>query len=177
MNGLIRRALTARNRPLRIAALEDRGAIDLASIMVGVLVIGIIGAVIAATVFAVIPWSQDQAAQQNLDAIKTAESVQYAKSAADNGKAVYLPDFNGVDASADTLVTKGYLHRRASVSVSVDFFQQAFIAASESSTGTIYYLLSSGQRYTQAAGDSIPTVVQDFATANNSMGIPVPIKP
>ena len=51
------------------------GVIDLASIMVGVLVIGIISGVIAATMFAVIPWAQDAAARGNLDAVRTAQSV------------------------------------------------------------------------------------------------------
>jgi hypothetical protein len=57
----------------------DLGAIDLASIMVGVLVIGIIAGVISATVFAVVPWSQDNAAKSNLDSIHTAESVAQIK--------------------------------------------------------------------------------------------------
>ncbi len=40
-----------------------RGAIDLASIMVGVLVIGIISGIVGAAVFALIPWSQDEKAK------------------------------------------------------------------------------------------------------------------
>lgn len=51
------------------------GAIDLASIMVGVLVIGIIGGVISATVFAVIPWSQNEAAKATLSSVRTAEAA------------------------------------------------------------------------------------------------------
>ena len=54
---------------------KEDGAIDLASIMVGIVVIGLIGGVIAATVFAVIPWTQDNAAKQQLDAIVVAESA------------------------------------------------------------------------------------------------------
>ena len=54
---------------------NEQGAIDLASIMVGVIVIGLIGGVIAATVFAVIPWAQDAAAKQQLDNIVTAENA------------------------------------------------------------------------------------------------------
>jgi surface protein len=54
---------------------SSRAAIDLASIMVGVIIIGLIGGVIAATIFAVIPWSQDKAAKQQLDSIHTAENV------------------------------------------------------------------------------------------------------
>jgi len=54
---------------------NEDGAIDLASIMVGIIVIGLIGGVIAATVFAVIPWAQDNAAKQQLDSVASAESA------------------------------------------------------------------------------------------------------
>jgi len=54
---------------------STRAAIDLASIMVGIIVIGIIGGVIAATVFAVIPWAQDNAAKANLDNLASAQSA------------------------------------------------------------------------------------------------------
>lgn len=54
---------------------SSKGAIDLASIMVGIVVIGLIGGVIAATIFAIIPWAQDNAAKHQLDAIATAQSA------------------------------------------------------------------------------------------------------
>ena len=54
---------------------NEEGAIDLASIMVGIIVIGLIGGVIAATVFAVIPWAQDNAAKQQLDSAAAAQSA------------------------------------------------------------------------------------------------------
>jgi len=54
---------------------NEEGAIDLASIMVGIIVIGLIGGVIAATVFAVIPWAQNNAAKQQLDAVVTAQNA------------------------------------------------------------------------------------------------------
>jgi len=54
---------------------SSKAAIDLASIMVGVIIIGLIGGVIAATVFAVIPWSQDKAAKQQLDSVHTAQNA------------------------------------------------------------------------------------------------------
>ena len=60
---------------VREAFKNEDGAIDLASIMVGIIVIGIIGGVIAATVFAVIPWAQDNAAKGVLDSVATAESA------------------------------------------------------------------------------------------------------
>jgi hypothetical protein len=63
---------------------SSRAAIDLASIMVGVIVIGLISGVIAATVFTVIPWSQDKAAKQQLDNIHTAENAFFGLSADGN---------------------------------------------------------------------------------------------
>jgi surface protein len=60
---------------LHHALKSSRAAIDLASIMVGIIVLGLIGSVIAATVFAVIPWSQDKAAKQQLESIHTAENA------------------------------------------------------------------------------------------------------
>ena len=54
---------------------NEKGAIDLASIMVGIIVIGLIGGVISATVFAVIPWAQDSAAKQQLDSVAVAQSA------------------------------------------------------------------------------------------------------
>lgn len=63
------------NQSIRQAFRNENGAIDLASIMVGIIVIGMIGGVIAATVFAVIPWAQDNAAKQQLDSIVAAESA------------------------------------------------------------------------------------------------------
>lgn len=59
---------------LHQALKSSRAAIDLASIMVGIIVIGLIGGVIAAIVFAVIPWAQDNAAKQQLDGVVSAES-------------------------------------------------------------------------------------------------------
>lgn len=67
---------------------NDNGAIDLASIMVGIIVIGLIGAIIAATIFAVIPWAQDNAAKQQLDSVKAAEDA-YRGLAEDSGISKY----------------------------------------------------------------------------------------
>lgn len=61
---------------------NEQGAIDLASVMVGVIVIGMIGGVISATIFAVIPWAQDSAAKHQLDNIVTAESAYMGYSSA-----------------------------------------------------------------------------------------------
>jgi len=90
---------------------STRAAIDLASIMVGILVIGIIGGIIAAMVFSVIPWAQDNAAKSSLDAAITAEQVTFTWSS-ENGKGEYkdtvgleeqklLPEDSGLDIYTD----------------------------------------------------------------------------
>lgn len=72
-------------KPLR----NERGAIDLSSIMVGVIVIGLIGGIIASTVFAVIPWAQDNAAKQQLVSLQSAQDAYYGLSA---DPSITLPD-------------------------------------------------------------------------------------
>ena len=129
---------------------SERGALDLASIMVGVLVIGIVGGVIAATVFAVIPWSQDRAAQGALDAVKTAESVQYGQSAG-SGTGVFAVSADLVGTTNAT--GKSLLQASTKVKVNVSTDGQHFIAASASDTGTVYYISDDGQ----AAATSVPT--------------------
>ncbi|KQO98916.1 hypothetical protein [Leifsonia sp. Leaf264] len=74
-------------RPLPTLA-SLRAAIDLASIMVGVIVIAIIGAIIAASVFTVIPWSQDEKAKVDLTAVKDIQAI--AKLPAPGGVGRYL---------------------------------------------------------------------------------------
>lgn len=60
---------------LRKALFNTRAAVDLASVMVGVIIIGIIGGIVAAAIFAIIPWAQDKQAKANLEAVKQAQNV------------------------------------------------------------------------------------------------------
>lgn len=101
------------------------GAIDLASIMVGVLVIGIIGGVISATVFAVIPWSQDQAAKTALGSVRTSEGVAKVKESA------YL-DY-------ENLVGLKYIEESSEVRVGTDAPGSCYVGVSRSSTGKVFY--------------------------------------
>lgn len=63
---------------------SEGGAVDLVSIMVGIIVIGLIGGVVSATVFAVIPWSQDNAAKEQLNSVAAAQAA-YIGASADSG--------------------------------------------------------------------------------------------
>ena len=79
----------AGNFKIKEAFKNEEGAIDLASIMVGIIVIGLIGGVIAATVFAVIPWAQDNAAKQQLDSVASAESAYIGLSTQGGSDSIY----------------------------------------------------------------------------------------
>ena len=105
---------------------KERGAIDLASILVGVLVMGVLGAVIAASVFVVIPWSQDAAAKASLDGVKTAQSVSQVK----DGK---FQNWAGLTASK--LMTGPATNVDAVVNAAGD----CYISAAKSGSGTTFY--------------------------------------
>lgn len=76
----VRQKYSFKNK-LKKSVYNEHGAIDLSSIMVGVIVVGLIGGVIAATVFGVIPWTQDNAAKQQLISLQSAQSAYYGLSA------------------------------------------------------------------------------------------------
>jgi alpha-tubulin suppressor-like RCC1 family protein len=110
---------------------SSRAAIDLASIMVGVIIIGLIGGVIAATVFAVIPWSQDKAAKQQLEAIATAENAQYGKSSEGNSKPFY--------GDSAVLASSGWLQQGENYCVvTPDEDKQSYKAAVKSASGKVF---------------------------------------
>lgn len=61
-------------RNLRNIWRNQQGAIDLASIMVGVIILAILTGIVGAAVFAVVPWMQDNTAKQRLSSLQVAES-------------------------------------------------------------------------------------------------------
>jgi hypothetical protein len=115
-----------RRRGILQSLRHTEGAIDLASIMVGVLVIGIVGGVIAATVFAVVPWSQDKAAKQALDAVHTAESVSFVR--------------DGAYVDGDRLVNESKLIQDTdTIAIAVGDDGKCFVAISQSATGNRFW--------------------------------------
>jgi type II secretory pathway pseudopilin PulG len=100
---------------------SSRAAIDLASIMVGVIVIGLIGGVIAATVFSVIPWAQDNAAKQQLDSVASAESANV-----------------GLNGHYSAVLTDLYNAADAKTFISSDE-NSCYLAVQKSATGNYFY--------------------------------------
>ena len=138
MTNLIRRVA----RRIRLATTD--GAIDLASVMVGVIVLGIISAVILATVFSVIPWSQDRAAEMDLDSVNTAESVFKAQG----------PDvkYSGLDG----LVAAKLLPASSSrIRVATDATGSCWVATAASASGKMFVASSSQKTVKElAAGET-----------------------
>jgi type II secretory pathway pseudopilin PulG len=126
---------------------NEAGAIDLASIMVGIIVIGLIGGVIAATVFAVIPWAQDNAAKQQLDSVASAQAAYIGLSsdagATTFGTAALLKSSNLFDATAANVY----------VSTSGSGTTSHYGAYKTSTSGKVFYITDKKTQPTGVATD------------------------
>jgi type II secretory pathway pseudopilin PulG len=139
---------------------NEEGAIDLASIMVGIIVIGLIGGVIAATVFAVIPWAQDNAAEQQLDSLAAAQSAYVGLSleattspngvTADLGKAQYG---NATNLSAAKLFDATSAKVKVAVTGAGDTAH--YIAAKKSQSGKVFVITDTKTQPTEATGATL----------------------
>jgi hypothetical protein len=141
----VQRFLKTRN--LRHVLRSDVGAIDLASIMVGVIVIGVIAGIIAATVFAVIPWSQDSAAKQGLDAVRTAEGVAYVQDGS-------YQNFAGLRSS-------DRIQASTEVNVATDAEGTCYVSVARSASGAVYPSTNRSPDVTLVSGTASPGCVTD----------------
>lgn len=183
-NPLLARAKrTASTRSLRSTFASENGAIDLASIMVGVIVIGLIGGVIAATVFTVIPWAQDNAAKQQLAEVHTAENVFSGFSASPDASASLVgastlraAASGGNYADAATLGSKDLFTAPGSVSIAVGTDATCYVAAATSASGHQFFITDamsvpavySATTSASCAGVDLAAVVAASAPASSS---------
>lgn len=130
---------------------RTRAAIDLASIMVGVIIIGVIAGALAATVFAVIPWSQDEAAKSQLKEVVSAEAAHRGLDVASHAYGNY-----------QSLVTAGLLKDNIP-SLCVAKTAGGWSAATKSSTTNVYTLSS-------ANPDPKPGVAADYTACASNTG-------
>lgn len=149
--------LKARGRKassLKEALRNEKAAIDLASIMVGVIVIGLIGGVISATVFAVIPWSQDNAAKQQLSSVASAQSAFIGLSSSGD-----LPEHlpknsfaNSYELKEANLLAKGETYCTIPTNDG-----KGYEAYSYSPSGTAWVITDTNTSPQQVSPDSIPS--------------------
>jgi type II secretory pathway pseudopilin PulG len=140
---------------------NEAGAIDLASIMVGIIVIGLIGGVIAATVFAVIPWAQNNAAKQQLDSVVSAQSAYLGLSADGAQTGVTGSTINSYGSKAQ-LAQAGLLASVTDLNIKAagggGSATPTYSAVVKSATGDYF-------KVTQAATKAAPAVLADFTAA------------
>jgi hypothetical protein len=153
---------------LKAAFTNEDGAIDLASIMVGIIVIGLIGGVIAATVFAVIPWAQDSAAKQQLDSVASAESAYIGLSTTDNTGAGQSQSFaslsgntiTGSDGSVlfDATPLNSGTTQKLAVNATGTGTSAHYGAAIRSASGKVFYITDSKTQPTNQATTGATTI-------------------
>ena len=148
---------------MKAAFYNEDGAIDLASIMVGIIVIGLIGGVIAATVFAVIPWAQDNAAQQQLDSIHTAQNAYFGLSA-DPSRALAAGEQRNSFINSAGLETSGLLTSGSTYCTVPTNGGKGYEAFAKSSSGTIFKATNSNK----TASPFVGTLPNDPATGDCS---------
>lgn len=148
---------------------NENGAIDLASIMVGIIVIGLIGGVIASTVFVVIPWTQDNAAKQQLDSVVSAESAYFGLSADNPPTLPAGSKPNTFGKSADLAAAK-LMGTGPRYCVTTPDDGKSYTAYSQSSSGAIFTVTDKNAKATtlvipagSAITDSLPADCQFIA--------------
>lgn len=107
---------------------RQSGAFDLPSVLIGVAVVAILAIGVMATIFGVIPWSQDRAAKQDLAAMNTAQGTAYAR------------DGNFVDKAS--LVGAGWLGEGTpeSLDAKADVEGKCYVAITTSKTGNKFII-------------------------------------
>lgn len=143
---------------------NEKGAIDLASIMAGIIVIGLVGGVIAATVFAVIPWAQDKAAKQQLESIVVAQSSYKGLS---SGVPPAVPNGLPINSYGNTesLAAAGLLASGDSYCTTISEDGNSYQAFAKSSSGKYWHLTDSTTPSTIDSG-SIPNACKSVIDPN-----------
>ena len=149
--------LSATMRQFKQRLRQAPGVIDLASILVGVIIVGILGTGIAATTFALIPFSQDAAAEQALDSVRTAEGAAYVSGEPNR----YL--------NMDDLVAGEWIQASGKVSVETDADGTCFAAMSLSATGNKYWADSSTSDIELYAEDTSASACTDLGTMASAL--------
>lgn len=97
----------------------------MSSVVTGAIVTGILSVGVSAVVFGVIPWSQDNAAQQAISAVSSAQDVASNKS--------------GRFLTGDGLVSGGYLQKSAGFAAGTNGQGDCFVTVVKSGSGKIFY--------------------------------------
>ena len=128
---------------------REAGLIDLLSIIVGVILIGIAAAGVVATLFQIVPWAQDNTARQSLSAVRTAESTAFAMDHR-------YSSFTG-------LVAAKRIPASNTLAAGLDADGTCFVGISKSATGKIFFITDTSTGATELTRSTDPGCV-DAAT-------------
>lgn len=133
---------------LRSVLRSARGAFDLPSILVGVVVVGVLTAGVLAAIFGAIPFAQDNGAKQDLAALRTAEGVARVKDGRFMNQAE-LTAAGYVSGKASAVgpsgESAGGFERAAAVTAGITYSVETnapgtcYLSISRSGSGTIFY--------------------------------------
>jgi hypothetical protein len=112
-------------RKIRVTIANARASIDLASVMVGVIVIGVISGIISVAVFAVIPWAQDEAAKSNIQSVSIAQGVAHAQDG------TFLP--------SQTLIANEWLESSDTVVSGTDDAGSCYVGVARSDSNKLFF--------------------------------------
>ena len=169
MNSFSSRLAAARTRAagnLSFAFRNQSGAFDLPSVLIGVAVVAILAIGVMATIFGIVPYAQNKAAQQNVAAIVTAQGTYYAQYADTTSQYASLAGLQGKDLlgkeiKTDKLAVAGDQDQWAIATISAS--GQAYIATNENPTPTEWG--TSKKSGTAPVGRAEPTGRVDLANA------------
>jgi type II secretory pathway pseudopilin PulG len=174
--------------PLRRASVRARevlhsnsGAFDLPSILVGVVVVGILTAGVLASIFGIIPFAQDKAAQQDAAAVRTAEGVAMAKDGKymDTAGLIAAGYLTGSTATAagEAADSGGFVRAASttpqmSYAAGVDTNHSCFLVTSRSASGAMFFISNSNPEPQQlTATTPVPCISRtDLKTLVDSVG-------
>lgn len=161
---------------------STRAAVDLASVMVGIIIIGIIGGLIAAAIFAVIPWSQDRQAKANIDAVRTAENAYRGFSAEQGAPGSYgnnteLAAAKTSDTTTSSLLAKTHKDRLTVAASKGPDGEPCYSVASKSDSGKVFYATSKNSTISEDSSTTAACVPLGDPTSNPGGGNNVPSVP
>lgn len=129
-----------------------RGAFDLPSVMVGVLVVGILGAGVFAAVFGVIPWAQNRAAMQDLSSLIIAEGA--AKSV------------DGQYAGPALMKEFGYLGNDAGLDYAISDDASCYVGVAKAASGRTFFTVN-GSNPEELTRETEPECLEPLGTTPN----------
>lgn len=139
---------------------SNQAAIDLTSIMVGVIILSVIAGIIGASIYALISWSQDRVAKNILNQISAAQNI-YMHAGEGGGNQINTASYRHTQLAADTAKTYGTLYQLKTSQLVTISSGVTSSHPHNSSDGTVCITLATdGTAYTAYSRSATNTIFQ-----------------